>query len=48
MALLGAAESLAEVPGNTVGVKLEQGFFLPAREEIGEAHWRPGTRTEPG
>jgi predicted ATPase/DNA-binding SARP family transcriptional activator len=37
--LLGAAESLSEVP-HAVGVKLEQEFFSPARERIGDARWR--------
>jgi hypothetical protein len=38
--LLGAAESLANVLGDAAGIKLEQEFFSPARERIGEAHWR--------
>ena len=38
--LLGAAESLAAVLSDAVGVRLEQEFFTPARERIGEEHWR--------
>jgi tetratricopeptide (TPR) repeat protein len=36
--LLGAAESLSEVPP-AVSVKLEQEYFSPAREGIGDARW---------
>ena len=38
--LLGAAESLAQVLSDPVGAKLEQEFFAPARERIGEERWR--------
>jgi len=38
--LLGAAESLAQVLSDPVGAKLEQQFFAPARERIGEERWR--------
>ena len=37
--LLGAAESLANVLGDAVGARLEQEFFAPARDGIGEARW---------
>jgi predicted ATPase/DNA-binding SARP family transcriptional activator len=37
--LLGAAESLAEVLIDAVGAKLEEQFFAPAREQIGEERW---------
>jgi hypothetical protein len=37
--LLGAAESLANVLTDAAGVRLEQEFFSPARERIGEARW---------
>ena len=36
--LLGAAESLAEL-GNVVGLRLEQEFFSPARQQLGESRW---------
>jgi predicted ATPase/DNA-binding SARP family transcriptional activator len=38
--LLGAAESLAQVLTDPVGVKLEQDFLAPARERLGEERWR--------
>jgi predicted ATPase/DNA-binding SARP family transcriptional activator/Tfp pilus assembly protein PilF len=38
--LLGAAESLANVLGDAAGVRLEQEFFSPARERLGETRWR--------
>ena len=38
--LLGAAESLAKVLGDAAGIRLEQEFFSPARERLGEKHWR--------
>ena len=38
--LLGAAESRAEVLCDAVGARLEQEFFTPARERIGEKRWR--------
>ena len=38
--LLGAAESLAQVLSDPVGAKLEQQFFAPVRERIGEERWR--------
>jgi predicted ATPase len=38
--LLGAAESMANALDDAAGVKLEQEFFSPARERIGEARWR--------
>jgi predicted ATPase/DNA-binding SARP family transcriptional activator len=38
--LLGAAESLAAVLGDAVGVRLEQEFFTPARVRLGEKRWR--------
>jgi tetratricopeptide (TPR) repeat protein len=37
--LLGAAESLASFQ-NAVGSRLEQEFYSPARERIGETRWR--------
>jgi len=37
--LLGAAESLANILGDAVGARLEQEFFAPARDGIGEARW---------
>jgi predicted ATPase/DNA-binding SARP family transcriptional activator/tetratricopeptide (TPR) repeat protein len=37
--LLGAAESLAEL-GDVVSSRLEQEFYLPARERFGETRWR--------
>jgi tetratricopeptide (TPR) repeat protein len=37
--LLGAAESLAELE-NAVRLRLEQEFYSPARERIGERRWR--------
>jgi predicted ATPase len=36
--LLGAAESLSEFQ-NAVGVRLEQEFFSPARQQLGEGRW---------
>jgi len=48
--LLGAAESLGELE-NAVTLRLEQQFFSPARERIGEARWRAayadGARLDP-
>ena len=38
--LLGAAESIANVLDDAGGVRLEQEFFSPARERIGETRWR--------
>jgi predicted ATPase/DNA-binding SARP family transcriptional activator len=38
--LLGAAQAMANVLGDATGVKLEQQFFSPARERIGETRWR--------
>ncbi len=38
--LLGAAESLAKVLEDAAGVRLEQEFFSPARERLGETRWR--------
>jgi predicted ATPase/DNA-binding SARP family transcriptional activator len=38
--LLGAAESLADVLTDAGGIRLEQEFFSPAREQIGEKRWR--------
>jgi tetratricopeptide (TPR) repeat protein len=38
--LLGAAESLADVLTDAGGVRLEQEFFSPARERLGDARWR--------
>jgi tetratricopeptide (TPR) repeat protein len=38
--LLGAAESMAIALDDAAGVKLEQEFFSPARERLGEAPWR--------
>ena len=38
--LLGAAESRADVLCDAVGVRLEQEFFTPARERLGETRWR--------
>ena len=38
--LLGAAESLANVLTDAVGIRLEQEFFSPARELLGETRWR--------
>jgi predicted ATPase/DNA-binding SARP family transcriptional activator len=38
--LLGAAESLANVLNDAAGVRLEQEFFSPARERLGETRWR--------
>lgn len=38
--LLGAAESLANVLTDVVGVRLEEEFFSPARERLGETRWR--------
>ena len=38
--LLGAAESLANVLGDAGGARLEQEFFSPAREQLGEKGWR--------
>lgn len=37
--LLGAAESLAHVLRDPVGVRMEREFFSPARERLGEARW---------
>jgi predicted ATPase/DNA-binding SARP family transcriptional activator len=37
--LLGAAEALAKVVDDAAGVRLEQEFFLPARERMGESRW---------
>ena len=37
--LLGAAESIANVLGDAAGVRLEQEFFSPARERLGESRW---------
>jgi len=37
--LLGAAESIATVLGDAAGVRLEQEFFSPARERLGESRW---------
>jgi predicted ATPase/DNA-binding SARP family transcriptional activator len=37
--LLGAAQSLANVLTDAGGVRLEQEFFAPARERMGENHW---------
>jgi hypothetical protein len=37
--LLGAAGSLANVTGDTVGVKLEREFFASARDRLGQARW---------
>ena len=37
--LLGAAESLAHVLHDAVGVRMEREFFSPARERLGEARW---------
>ena len=42
--LLGAAESLANVLNDAGGVRLEQEFFSPARERIGERRWRRRVR----
>ena len=38
--LLGAAESMAIALDDEAGVKLEQEFFSPARERLGEGRWR--------
>jgi predicted ATPase/DNA-binding SARP family transcriptional activator len=38
--LLGAAESLAKVLGDAAGLRLDQEFFSPARERLGEKRWR--------
>jgi hypothetical protein len=38
--LLGAAQSLANVLADAAGVRLEEEFFSPARERIGETRWR--------
>jgi hypothetical protein len=38
--LLGAAESMAIALDDEAGVKLEQEFFSPARQRLGEARWR--------
>jgi hypothetical protein len=38
--LLGAAESLANILTDAAGLRLEQEFFSPARERLGEARWR--------
>jgi predicted ATPase/DNA-binding SARP family transcriptional activator len=38
--LLGAAESMANVLGDAAGIRLEQEFFTPARERLGEERWR--------
>jgi MalT-like TPR region len=38
--LLGAAQSLAKVLNDAGGVRLEQEFFSPARERLGETRWR--------
>jgi predicted ATPase/DNA-binding SARP family transcriptional activator len=38
--LLGGAESLANILDDAAGVRLEQEFFSPARERIGEPRWR--------
>jgi predicted ATPase/DNA-binding SARP family transcriptional activator len=38
--LLAAAESLANVMNDAGGVRLEQEFFAPARERLGEVRWR--------
>jgi non-specific serine/threonine protein kinase len=37
--LLGAAESLANVFGDRAGARLEQEFFTPARQQLGEGRW---------
>jgi predicted ATPase/DNA-binding SARP family transcriptional activator len=37
--LLGAAESLANVFGDRAGARLEQEFFSPARQQLGEGRW---------
>ncbi len=37
--LLGAAESLARVFGDRAGARLEQEFFSPARQQLGEGRW---------
>ncbi len=38
--LLGGAESLANVLTDAGGLRLEQAFFSPARERLGETRWR--------
>jgi hypothetical protein len=38
--LLGGAESLANILDDAAGVRLEQEFFSPARERLGEKRWR--------
>ena len=38
--LLGAAQSVANVLADAGGVRLEEEFFAPARERIGETRWR--------
>jgi predicted ATPase/DNA-binding SARP family transcriptional activator len=38
--LLGAAESLANVLNDAAGVRLEEEFFSPARQQMGETRWR--------
>ncbi len=38
--LLGGAESLANVLTDAGGLRLEQEFFSPARERLGETRWR--------
>jgi predicted ATPase/DNA-binding SARP family transcriptional activator/Tfp pilus assembly protein PilF len=37
--LLGAAESLANILNDAAGLRLEQEFFTPARERLGEKRW---------
>jgi predicted ATPase/DNA-binding SARP family transcriptional activator len=38
--LLGGAESLANILNDAAGLRLEQEFFSPARERLGETRWR--------
>jgi hypothetical protein len=38
--LLAGAESLANILDDAAGVRLEQEFFSPARERLGEKRWR--------
>ena len=37
--LLGAAESMANVRTDPAGVRLDEMFFAPARQRLGEARW---------
>ena len=37
--LLGAAESMASVRGDAAGIRLDETFFSPARQRIGEPRW---------